>query len=170
MKLLTILLAPIVAVGMASTALARDYNDLVAEGYRWVKSDGPFACPTKADLREITRDSSDIHKLHMVEQLRAYFLIQGALIKVIQEDSSNGMAQIRAAGITNDLWTYDKYLSRHPIKDAYVVIETPETAGLIPAGTLAEMGTVQGATETPTPSRHAATKGHLKRLKTGEVL
>ena len=28
MKLLTILLAPIVAVGMASTALARDYKDL----------------------------------------------------------------------------------------------------------------------------------------------
>jgi hypothetical protein len=34
MKLLTILLAPIVAVEMASTALARDYKDLVAEGYR----------------------------------------------------------------------------------------------------------------------------------------
>ena len=40
MKLLTILLAPMVAVGMASTALARDYKDLVAEGYRWVSLDG----------------------------------------------------------------------------------------------------------------------------------
>ena len=47
MKLLTILLAPIVAVGMASTALARDYKDLVAEGYRWVSLDGPYACPTE---------------------------------------------------------------------------------------------------------------------------
>ena len=59
MKLLTILLAPIVAVGMASTALARDYKDLVAEGYRWVSLDGPYACPTKEDLRRITREPSD---------------------------------------------------------------------------------------------------------------
>jgi hypothetical protein len=42
------------------------------------------------------------------------------------------MAQIRAAGITIDLWTYNKFLSSRPIKDAYAVIETPETSGLIP--------------------------------------
>ena len=98
MKLLTILLAPIVAVEMASTALARDYKDLVAEGYRWVSLDGPYACPTKEDLRGITSEPSDFNELHMVEQVRAYFLIQGALVKVIQEDESTGMAQIRAAG------------------------------------------------------------------------
>ena len=156
MKLLTILLAPIVAVEIASTALARDYKDLVAEGYRWVSLDGPYACPTKEDLREITSEPSDINELHMVEQVRAYFLIQGALVKVIQEDQSTGMAQIRAAGIKIDLWTYNKFLSRRPIKDAYAAIETPETSGLIPADTASEMGAVQGATETPTPSHHTA--------------
>jgi hypothetical protein len=156
MKLLNILLALIVAVGMASTALARDYKDLVAEGYRWVSLDGPYACPTKEDLRRITREPSDINELHMVEQVRAYFLIQGALVKVIQEDGSTGMAQIRAAGIKNDLWTYNKYLSRRPIKNAYAAIETPGTSGMIPAATSAEMGAVQGATETPTPSLHTA--------------
>jgi hypothetical protein len=51
--------------------------------------------------------------------------------------------------------------SEHPIKDAYAVIETPETSGLIPVDTSAEMGTVQGATEAPTNSRRGATNGIL---------
>src|ERR1700693_1612029 len=80
MKLLNILLALIVAVGMASTALARDDKDLVAEGYRWVSLDGPYACPTKEDLRRITREPSDTNELHMVEQVRAYYLETSGLI------------------------------------------------------------------------------------------
>ena len=157
MKLLTMFLAPIVAMGIPSTASALDYHDLVAEGYRWVKIDGPFACPTEEDLREITKDPSGLNKLHMVERIRAYFLIQGALVKIIQQDGSTGMAQIRVAGITIDLWTYNKFLSKRPIKDTYAVIETPETSGLIPVDTSAETGTVQGATEPPMHSRRSAT-------------
>jgi hypothetical protein len=122
-------------------------------------------CPTKKYLREITRDSSDINELHMAEELRAYFLIQGALVKVIQEDESTGMVQIRAAGIIIDLWTYNKFLSRRPIKDAYAQIETPETPGLIPADTSAEMGAVQGVTETPTPYLHTAAKNVTKEKR-----
>ena len=53
----------------------------------------------------------------------------GSLGQVIQEDGSAGMTQIRAAGMTSDLWTYNKFLSRLPIKDAYAEIETPETLG-----------------------------------------
>jgi hypothetical protein len=147
MKLLTILLAPVVAVGMASTVLAGDYEDLVAQGYRWVSIDGPYACPAKEDLRRINKDGSDMNELHMIEQVRAYFLIQGALVKVIQEDGNTGMAQIRAAGISSDLWTYNKFLSRRPIKDTYAAIETPDTSGLIPVDRSAEMGAVQGATD-----------------------
>ena len=79
----------------------------------------------------------------MVEQVRPYYLIQGTLVKVIQEDGSTGMAQIHAAGTKNNLWTYNKFLSRRPIKDAYAVIETPETSGLISADTSAEMGAVR---------------------------
>jgi hypothetical protein len=158
MKLLTILLA-IVAVGMESTASARDYKDLAAQGYRWVSLDGPYACPTKEDLRRITREPSDTNELHMVEQVRAHYLIQGALVKVIQEDGSTGMSQIHAAGIKNNLWTYNKFLSRRPIKNAYAAIETPETSGLISAETSAEMGGVQGATDTPKPSLLTAAGG-----------
>jgi hypothetical protein len=156
MKRLIILLTPIVAVGMASAVLARNYKDLVAEGYRWVSVDGPYACPAKEDLRRINKDTSDMNELHMVEQVRAFYFIQGALVKVIQEDGREGMAQIRAAGIANDLWTYNKYLSRLPIKDAYAAIETPETLGLVEAGTSAEMGPVEGADDTPPPPLHTA--------------
>jgi len=150
--------------GWPSIAFARDYQDLVAEGYRWVSLDGPYACPTKEDLREITSEPSDINELHMVEQVRAYFLIQGALVKVIQEDESAGMAQIRAAGIKIELWTYNKFLSRRPIKNAYAAIETPETSGLIPADMSAEMGALQGATDTAMPSVHTAA-GRLSKSR-----
>jgi hypothetical protein len=166
MKLITILLGPIVVVGMTSTILARDYKDLVSEGYRWVSINGPYACPLREDLRRINRDASDINELHMVEQLRAFFLIQGALVKVIQEDGSAGMTQIRAAGITNDLWTYNKFLSRLPIKNTYAEIETPETSGLVPAETSAEMGAVPGVTDTPPPSSSLASK----RLRKSRVV
>jgi hypothetical protein len=91
MKLSTMFLGPIVAIGMASTASARDYHDLVAEGYRWVTIDGPYACPAKEDLRQITRNQSDLNELHMVEEVRAYFLIRGALVKIIQQDARTGM-------------------------------------------------------------------------------
>jgi hypothetical protein len=121
MKLSTILLAPIVAVGMATTALAGDYKDLVAEGYRWATIDGPYLYRTKEDLREMARDPSDLNTMRMVEE------------RGIEEDRSSGMAQVRAAGITMDVWTYNKFLSRRPVKDAYGQIETPERSDFTPA-------------------------------------
>ena len=39
------------------------------------------------------------------------------------------------AGITVDLWTLTRFLSKHAVKDTYGVIETPETSGLIPTAT-----------------------------------
>jgi hypothetical protein len=158
MKLSIILLAPIIALGIASTVLARNYQDIVAQGYRWVSIDGPYACPAKEDLRRINEDASDINELHMVEQVRAFYLIQGALVKVIQEDGNTGMAQIRAAGISSDLWTYKRFLSRLPIKDAYAVIETPETVGLDADERSADMGAVEGGTVTLPPPWQTASK------------
>ena len=67
----------------------------------------------------------------MVEQLRAYYLVRGVLIHVVKEDEASGMTQIQIAGITTDLWTLASFLSKHPIIDAYGVIETPESSGLI---------------------------------------
>ena len=95
----------------------------------------------------------------MVEQLRAYYLIQGAIVKVLSEESGTGMAKIRVAGITIDLWTFSKFLSRHPIKDAYAAIETPETSGLIPADTADQSGILEGASLTRRSSPQARRQG-----------
>jgi hypothetical protein len=160
MKMLTMIIVLIVAMGMRSTAVP-DNDDLVTQGYRWVKIDGPYACPTREDLRDITRDPSDFNALHMVEALRAYYLIQGALVKIVQEDVPTEMEQIRIAGIIIDLWTYDKFLSKDPIEDAYGVIETPETSGLIPVAIPSEIGDVEGATEAPILSQPAAANGNV---------
>jgi hypothetical protein len=76
MKIPIILSVAALIVAMESPALAMNYDDLVAQGYRWATTDGPYACPTKEDLRQITSNPTDSSKLHMVEQLRAYYLIQ----------------------------------------------------------------------------------------------
>ena len=67
-------------------------KDLVAMGYRWVTVDGPYACVTEEDVRQIISDQTDLRELHMVENLRAYYLISGALARVIQDDRANGMS------------------------------------------------------------------------------
>jgi len=51
----------------------------------------------------------------MVEQLRAYYLVRGALVHAVKEDESSGMTQIKIAGITTDLWTVNSFLVKHPI-------------------------------------------------------
>jgi hypothetical protein len=118
------------ALGTASTALAANYDDLVAQGYRWVIVDGPYGCPSRADLQQITKHRTDDAELAMVGQLRAYYLIPGNVVQVVQEDTVSGMSKIRAAGIVKDLWTFTKFLSRRPIKDTYGVVEIPETPTL----------------------------------------
>jgi hypothetical protein len=106
-------------------------KDLVAKGYRWVAVNGPYACPTEQDVRQITSDHTDVRELHMVENLRAYYLIPGALARVIQDDRAHGMSEILLAGITTPLWTYTKFLSARPIHDTYGIVETPDNSGLV---------------------------------------
>jgi hypothetical protein len=108
----------------------RPVKDLAAEGYRWVTVDGPYACVTEQDVRQITSDHTDSRELDMVENLRAYYLIPGTLALVIQDDHADGMSEILLAGITRALWTYTKFLTASPMRDTYGVIETPENADL----------------------------------------
>jgi hypothetical protein len=121
-------------------------KDIVAEGYRWVTVDGPYACVTEQDLRQITRDHTDMIELHMVENLQAYYLIAGSLARVIQDDHANSMSEILLAGITGPLWTYTKFLTAHPTRDTYGVIETPESAGLVDPQDAAMVGKTDGRT------------------------
>jgi hypothetical protein len=122
----------IIVFGLASTALSINDARLAAGEYRWIIVDGPYACPAKEDLRQITQHHTDETELQMVDQLRAYYLISGTIVKLVQEDSSSGMSQIHLGGITRDLWTYTRFLSKRPMTDPYGSIETPENSGLSP--------------------------------------
>jgi hypothetical protein len=119
--------------GLASTALS--FNDINpgTKDYRWIAVDGPYACPSKEDVRLIVKHHTDQTELQMTDQLRAYYLVSGTIVRLVQQDLASGMSKIHIAGITSDLWTLTRFLSKHPLMDAYGVIETPENSGLISA-------------------------------------
>jgi hypothetical protein len=158
-----------IGFGLAGTALAANYSDLAAQGYRWITVDGPYACPAKEDVQRITNHRTDALELEMVDNLRAYYLIPGTLVQVIQDDPGTGTSQVRLGGITRDLWTATKFLSKRPIQDPYGVIETPENSGLISTGTtgVSQMPDQSMAMPTssvsPTPSVNPAV--HTKSRK-----
>ena len=131
MKITTILSVASAAVVLTSVGLASSYDELAAKGYRWVTVDGPYGCPSKDDLRQITKNRTDEIELRMVEQLRAYYLIPGGIVRLVQQDAASGMSQIHSAEIVTDLWTLSIFLSKRPVKNTYGEIETPETSGLI---------------------------------------
>jgi len=79
-----------------------------------------------------TSPAGDEIALKMVEQVKAYYLKPGTIVQVTEDDPSSGLSKIRMAGITVDLWTLSRFLSKDAVKDTYGVIETPETSGLIP--------------------------------------
>jgi hypothetical protein len=134
------------AVGLGSTASADPYKDLAAQGYRWVIVDGPYACPSKDDLREITRHRTDRTELEMVQNLRAYYLIRGVIIQVVQEDAASGMSEVHLPGGFRTFWTLKRFLSGSPIRDTFGVVETPTTSNLLLQGQTAV------ASPSPTPS------------------
>src|ERR1700720_1572847 len=143
---LPILLA-VTAMTLASTASATKYDELVAKGNRWSTADGPYACVAKEEVPKMTGHPADSVILKMVEQVKVFYLTPGTIVQVTEEDSHSGTSKIRMAGITVDLWTLTRFLSKHPIKDTYGVIETPDTSGLIPSAS-----PVLDAGPTPSPA------------------
>jgi hypothetical protein len=165
MKSHTILTVVAAAITLTSSALGDEYSDLVAKGYRWATADGLYACVSQDDVRRMvnnpTSPAGDEVALKMVEQVKAYYLIPGAIVQVVEDDPSSGLSKIRMAGITVDLWTPTRFLSKHAIRDTYGVIETPETSGLIPTATPAidagpmptpDFGAIPGTSPTPATS------------------
>jgi hypothetical protein len=132
MKAKTVVFGAIVC-GLASAALSFDDINPGSKGYRWIAVDGPYACPSKEDVPLIVKHHTDQTELQMTGELRAYYLVSGTIVQLVQEDSASGMSKIHMAGITSDLWTLTRFLSRHPLVDPYGVIETPENSGLISA-------------------------------------
>ena len=141
-----------IVFGLASAGLSINDIKVAANEYRWIVVDGPYACASKEDLRQITKHHTDETELQMVDQLRAYYLISGTIVQLVQEDSTSGMSQIRFGGITRDLWTFTRFLSKRPVTDPYGVIETPETSGLISAQTTSPSDTRERSGATPAPS------------------
>jgi hypothetical protein len=157
MKVRTILAIAAAAVGLTSTAVADKYDDLVKKGFRWINTDGPFACPSKDDVQRMIKDRSDMNQLHMVEQLRAYFLVRGAIVQVVQEEKASGMVQIVAAGLNGNFWTLNKFLSKRPIRNISGTIETPSnpaspTVNIPGTNETAMPGTTATPGEAATPS------------------
>jgi hypothetical protein len=129
---LAILVMTAVSLGLPGIALADNYNGLAAQGYRWVNVDGPYACTTEQDVERMVAHRTDATELQVVENIRCYYLIPGTIVQVIKEDPARSMSQMRLGSITTPLWTYTRFLSKHPVQDTYGVLETPENSGLIP--------------------------------------
>ena len=129
MKMPTIVLVA-AAIGLGFTASASPDKDLVAQGYRWVAVDGPYACTSKDDLREITRHRTDGIELEMIQGLRAHYLVRGVIVQVVQEDAASGMSEIQILGHPRTFWTLTKFLSKSPIKDTFG--EKFSTSNMIP--------------------------------------
>ena len=122
-----------VSLGLACTVLGDDnYSALAAQGYRWVTINGPYACNTEQGVERIVARHTDATELQVVENIECYYLIPGTIVQVIKEDPARGMSEMRLGSIARSLWTYTIFLSKHPVKDTYGVIETPENSGLIP--------------------------------------
>jgi len=121
-----------VSLSLTCTALADTYSDLAGQGYRWVTVDGPYACTTEQDVQRIVAHRTDATELQVVQNIQCYYLIPGTFVQVIKEDPADGMSQMRLGGITRSLWTYTRFLSKHPVRDTYGTIETPEDCGLRP--------------------------------------
>src|SRR6266403_2191673 len=133
MKVRIVLSLAAIIADLASARSTINYNDVVAKGYRWVTVDGPYACVSKDDLRKIIKSRNTGTELEMIKQQRAYYLLQGDIVKVVREDVTSGLALIRMAGIPKELWTQTKFLSKRPVENAFGVVETPETSGATPA-------------------------------------
>jgi hypothetical protein len=126
MKILMRLSIAALLMGMQTTALSsNNYEDLVAEGYRWVNIDGPYASKFQGDAQLLSKNPAHDIKLQLLRTGSAYYLIDGSIVKVLRTDSRTGMAEIQTARLVPTLWTSAKFLSKRPIHDAYSVIETP---------------------------------------------
>src|ERR1700731_2535174 len=124
----TPILLALAAAAMTVSASANKYDELAAKGFRWATADGPYACVAKEDVHRMANNPGDSAVLKMVEQVKVFYLTPGTIVQVTDQDASAGVSKIRMAGITVDLWTLTKFLTKRPIKDTYGVVETPDTS------------------------------------------
>ena len=129
---LSILIVTAISLGLSCTAPADNYDTLAAKGYRWVAIHGPYASTTERGVRRITNHRGGLTESQILEDAQAFYLIPGKIVQIIKEDRTTGMSQVQMGGFTTFLWTYNRFLSKRPIRDTYGVIETPENSALVP--------------------------------------
>ncbi len=139
-----------VSLGLTCAALGDNYDALVAQGYRWVTVRGPYACTTEQGVQRITGHRDDATELQMIEDGQAYYLIPGTIVQVIKENPATGMSQVHLGALATTLWTYTRFLGKHPSIDTYGVIETPENSGLMPSENAAVIPTPPDKSKAPT--------------------
>ena len=150
MKMRTISGIVAATILQTSAALADKYDDLVGKGYRWVTTDGPFACTSKEASQRLAKDQSEENRLRMVSQGGVYYLIRGVIVQVVQEDKASGMSQVHWDGIVGNLWTPSKFLSKHPITNVLGTIAVPGQPIGVP--NMPGINTQLDATATPSPT------------------
>jgi hypothetical protein len=130
MKIPILSLAILAVLGIPRVTLADDYQAWVAQGYRWSAVSGLHAYRNKDDAKN---ERSRREKKSVSEEVRyAYFMRPGKVVLVVATDAADGLSQIRMGGISSDLWTPTKYLSKSPVKNSVGKIETPGMAGIMP--------------------------------------
>jgi hypothetical protein len=130
---LTMLVLCAASLSLAGPASADNYDILAAKGYRWVTIHGPYASTTEQGVQRITDHRDGPTESQILEDDEAYYLIPGKIVQLIKEDPTSGMSRLQLGGFATFLWTYSRFLSKHPIRDVYGVIETPENSGLVPS-------------------------------------
>ena len=157
MKARTILGIAAAAILPTSAAVADKYGELVTKGYRWVTTDGPFACRSKDDLQRAIANQSDEDRLRMVSQGGVYYLIRGVIVQVVQEDKASGVSQVHWDGIVANLWTPSKFLSRYPITNILGTISVPgEPIGSKIPGVKSQPDVMAAPSPTATPTHSEA--------------
>ena len=141
------------AIWLTSTGFSDQYDDLVKKGYRWVTTDGPFACRSKEDVQRLINNQSDENRLRMLSQGGVYYLIRGVIVQVVQEDKASGLSQVHWDGIVANLWTPSTFLSKHPVTNILGTIATPsQPIGVTKSDVNAQLDATAtpGASATPT--------------------
>src|SRR5258708_21794679 len=127
---LAIFFAAAAGLALIGNGLADQYDNLAAQGYRWVNVNGPYACTSEQHVEGLVAHRTDARELEVVQNIQCYYLIPGTIVQVIKEDPAQGMTEMRVAGRPRYLWTYTRFLSKRPIQDTYGVIQTPQNSGL----------------------------------------
>lgn len=144
MKVLRNLCIGAVAIWFTPFSFADKYDDLATKGYRWVSVDGPYGYFSRDDLRQIVKQRRGGEVFELIEQLRAYYLIPGTVVRLIQKDTASGISQVQLDGVRRPLWTLSRFLSARPITDLDGKIETP-----LEPGTTLNNAIGTGATSAP---------------------